>query len=258
MCGKCCQDLRLPLSVAESVSWIRRGGTLEVFCDAVPWPVEPAADDVPAQHKRRVSFAAASGSQPIRVIVTLVAAFDGPCPNLRDDMRCDIYDERPRVCRIYPAEVVPYLKFVPANKLCPPEAWSATHPPFEQNGRIFDAETAEIIRQSRETTAQDADVKQRVMALLGFTAAAFSNEGFVIYTPDPAAALDALETAIAAASSPMSIEAIHDWTFVSNQQETVEALRSIKAKATASDPHDPQEGPAFQYLGFRPAQSASH
>ena len=46
-----------------------------------------------------------SGSLPTRVVVILTGAYEGPCPNLQPDMRCGIYEQRPLVCRIYPAEI---------------------------------------------------------------------------------------------------------------------------------------------------------
>ena len=248
LCGKCCHDLKLPLSVSESISWLRRGGVVQVLTEAMPWPVEPPADDGPAQHKRRRSFAATSGNQPIRVIVTLAASFDGPCPHLRDDMRCGAYEARPRVCRIYPAEVNPYVKLMPTGKACPPQAWTEQHPAFERAGRILDDQTVEIIRQSRDADAQDAPLKERFVALLGYTKAALSNEGFAVYTPQPAAAREALEVVAAQASRSSLDRVSSNWTFVSNQRDTIEALVSIEARATADTKDD--DG-AFRYLGWR-------
>ncbi len=138
MCGRCCRDLRLPLSLAEAAGWLRDGGETQLLCDAIPWPVEPAADDRLAAYKFRRSFPAMSGTLPLRVIVTVVAAFDGPCPHLQADLRCGAYDRRPRVCRIYPAEINPFIELQPAAKLCPPEAWDERHPVLEVAGRYAD------------------------------------------------------------------------------------------------------------------------
>ncbi len=93
-----------------------------------------------------------SAALPVRVLATIVASFDGPCPNLGPEFRCGIYEERPRVCRIYPAEVNPFIELTPANKACPPEAWHGDKPVFMAQGKLVDAKTADIIDQSRETT----------------------------------------------------------------------------------------------------------
>ena len=221
---------------------------MEVLIEAVPWPCEPAAENGPAQHKRRRSFAARSGIQPIRVIATLVAAFEGPCPRLGDDMRCTAYEERPRVCRIYPAEVNPFMMLAPSNKACPPEAWKVEHPILERAGRIVNSDTVELVRQSRDADAQDVPIKERFVVMLGYDATALSNEGFVRYAPQPATALAALEAVVSTCSSPPADDAASEWTFVSDQTDTVETLVSIDAKAQrALD----VEGQGFRYLRLR-------
>src|ERR1700693_384857 len=104
-CGKCCHDLKLPLTVSEAIIWLAEGSEVQIICEAVPWPAEPAADDQKAAHRRRRSFAASSGAPPTRVFRMLAAHFSGACPNLLADMRCAIYERRPLVCRNYPAEI---------------------------------------------------------------------------------------------------------------------------------------------------------
>lgn len=247
MCGKCCHNLRLPLSVEESVSWLKRGGAVEIFADAVPWPVEPSPDDGPAQHKRRRSFAANSGEQPIRVALTFVASFDGPCPHLLPDMRCGAYEERPRVCRIYPAEVNPYVKLVPASKACPPEAWSINQPVFEKDGNVLDTTTIQLIHQSRDADARDALVKQRVALLLGYDTAALSNEGFAIYSPAPEVAIRALEAAISMSHDELANQPLPRWTFVSNQTRTLDSLQAIGSNRRRAGEFGDN---VFTFLGF--------
>src|SRR5580692_6123246 len=148
MCGKCCYGLRLPLTVAEALAWMGRGNEVQILCEALPWPEEPAADNLQAAHKRRRSFAAMSGSLPTRIVVILTGAFAGPCPNLQADMRCGIYEERPLVCRIYPAEINPFIQLEPAAKGCPPEAWTPGLAPLMRAGQLVDATTADLIERS--------------------------------------------------------------------------------------------------------------
>jgi Fe-S-cluster containining protein len=119
ICGKCCHDLRLPLAVTEAVAWLERGNDVQILCDASPWLEEPPEDNLQAVHRRRRSFAAMSGSLLTRVVVILAGAYAGPCPNLQPHMRCGIYEQRPLVCRIYPAEIIPFVELTPMHKACP-------------------------------------------------------------------------------------------------------------------------------------------
>ena len=183
MCGKCCHDLKLPLSVAEATAWLERGSNIQILCEAVPWPEEPAADNAPAQHKRGRSFAASSGELPLRVVVILVGAFTGACPHLGADLRCGIYETRPRVCRIYPAEINPFVTLAPEQKLCPPEAWTPERPVLAIDQKIVDATTFELIQQSRQTDMADTAAKALLCAYLDIDTAALANEGLAVFSP---------------------------------------------------------------------------
>ncbi|RFU44928.1 YkgJ family cysteine cluster protein [Paraburkholderia sp. DHOC27] len=260
MCGNCCHDLRLPLTVTEALAWLARGDDVQILCEAVPWLEEPAADNLPAAHKRRRSFAAQSGSLPARIVVILTGAFVGPCPNLQSDMRCGIYEERPLVCRVYPAEINPFIELTPANKGCPPEAWTPGLPPLIRGGKLVDATTMSLIEQSRAADANDVAVKQRLCGLLGIDAAALSNEGFVVHSPrreDLQAALLAACEGRDALGFAAADEEATGWRFVSNRRPTVDALVSVGAlgicvAAGAAD----DEVAGFEYLGFYPATDA--
>lgn len=265
MCGKCCHDLRLPLTVAEALAWLGHGNEVQILCEALPWPEEPAADNLQAAHKRRRSFAAMSGSLPTRIVVILTGAFAGPCPNLQADMRCGIYEERPLVCRIYPAEINPFIQLEPAAKGCPPEAWTPGLAPLMRGGQLVDATTVELIQKSRAADAQDAMAKQRLCALLGVDAAALANEGFVVHTPKREALLAALERVRAQAGGLAAAEgeggggaesesgALPVWRFVSNRRGTVDTLESVGALGAWVDVGRTE---AFEYLGFFPAAAA--
>ncbi|TKC78080.1 YkgJ family cysteine cluster protein [Trinickia terrae] len=244
MCGKCCHDLRLPLTVTEAVVWLERGNDVQILCDAAPWLEEPPADNIQAAHRRRRSFAALSGSLPARVVVILAGAFAGPCPNLQPDMRCGIYEQRPLVCRIYPAEINPFIELTPAHKACPPEAWTPGLPPLRRGGKLADAGMLSLIQQSRDTDAREVPVKQRVCALLGIDRAAVWNEGFAAYSPDRAGLLAALRQAGSEPAAPAQPPA---WGFVSNRRKTVDTLMSVGALGSLA----PATGTAgFEYLGF--------
>jgi Fe-S-cluster containining protein len=245
-CGKCCHNLRLPLSLDEAADWIRRGGDIELFCEAIPWPVEPPDSDAQAAHKRRLSFAAMCGALPIRVIVNVVAAFEGACLHLLPDGRCGAYEQRPRVCRIYPAEINPFIQLTPTSKACPSEAWSTDKPVFFANGRTADTETIELIAESRAVAAQDALLKARLCAYLGVTQIALANEGFVIHTIARDVMLHALERLKTDDARPTPEPT---WHFVSNRRATVDALASIEASHVL---HSSLEDPRVRYMEFFP------
>jgi Fe-S-cluster containining protein len=237
MCGRCCHDLRLPLAVHEALDWIARGGEVQLFCDAIVWPQEPQQTDLLAQHRKRRSFAAHSGTLPVRVSVTLVAAFAGPCPNLRPDMSCGAYDRRPRVCRIYPAEVNPFVKLDPAAKACPADAWSVAGPVLMHAGQIASADTAALIAQSHEADERDRVAKTHLCALLGYDTAALANEGFAVYAPSR----DRLGAALRAArDSGAQIEDLqprssHPWHIITNRSTSLATLQSIGANARQAE-----------------------
>lgn len=248
MCGKCCHDLRLPLSVDEAMTWLGNGGQVELFCEAIPWPVEPAETDLPAQHKKRRSFAAASGTLPLRVVVNLVASYAGACPFLQADLRCGVYETRPRVCRIYPAEVNPFVELDPAGKACPPEAWGGENRVLARGGVIVDAEIATLVAQSREADARDTGAKARLCASLGVSTAALANEGFAMHTPDLATLLHALS--VARESTEGALGGPPQWSFVSNRSATRTVLEEIGAKVA---PLENGTSDACRYYAFHAA-----
>jgi Fe-S-cluster containining protein len=249
-CGKCCQNLKLPLTVPEAMDWLTTGHAVQIICEAMPWLEEPAADDGKAAHRRRRSFATMSGSMPTRVVVMLAANLAGRCPNLQTDMRCGIYERRPLVCRIYPAEINPFLQLDPAKKACPPEAWTVDHPVIQRDGRVADDRVRENIHQFRDTDAGHAEVKRRVCAALGLNSAALADEGFVVYSPDGAALLTELVRAV---DSPDGEAIEAQWQFISNRAETIDSLAVLGAVGTHIRERDKTP---YEYLGFHSPSTA--
>ena len=238
-------NLKLPLTVAEAVSWLDEGHQVQIICEASPSPGDDSDADPGTAHFRRRSFAAVSGSSPVRVAAILAASFAGSCPNLLADMRCAIYDRRPLVCRIYPAEINPSIELQPAEKSCPPEAWARDNPVLQRSGRILSADLRGDIRKSRDTSAADVEVKRRVCMALQVRDAARAGDGFVVYTPN----IDALQSALAAAvaGSP-DAPAPSAWRFVSDRPESVKGLND--GGAAAVHVRDTVTMP-YQYIGFR-------
>jgi len=247
-CGACCRHNKLPLTVAEAMDWLQAGHSVQILCDAIPWPEDPAPNDMPAAHRARRSTIAMSGSMPTRITVILAADIRAACPHLGADNRCSAYDRRPLVCRVYPFEVNPFLPLEQARKECPTEAWGPTGPLIQRRGRISDPGLLADIERSRATDVDDAPVKARLCAALGISRAALANEGFVVYTPEA----ETLRRALLLASAPEDSAPNHPWEFVSNRRETVLAVAEMGAVG-AHVTDGPSTG--FQYLGFLPASA---
>ncbi|CAG9228677.1 conserved hypothetical protein [Paraburkholderia sabiae] len=246
MCGRCCRDLRVPLGLSEALDWLRGGGEVQLLCEAIPWLVEPAADDLAAAYKFRRSFAALSGTLALRVVVTVVAAFEGPCPHLQPDLACGIYERRPRVCRIYPAEINPFIELLPAGKACPPDAWSDRHPVLEVSGRYVEPSLVAGIDGFRDADVGDVGAKRMLCALLGVSSTALANEGFVAVLPEREAMMRAIGAAIDRAEAIEDNACAQSWTVVSNRRRSREALASVDARAVAPEALPDQQ----KYLGF--------
>ena len=222
-CGQCCHNLKLPLGMTEAVDWLHRGGQMQLICEAIPWVAEPHAADAVAAHKRSISFAAMSGQLPIRVLVYLVASFDGPCPHLGAHNQCGVYAHRPLTCRIYPAEVNPFVATNPALKACPPDAWQGVVP------LMTDTLHADV--QAFRLRAQaEVERKAWVCAQLGVHLSAISIQGYAIHTPDPAqllrALLDCPDTAAPQANG--------DWALITHVAENIQTLQDMGALSASA------------------------
>jgi Fe-S-cluster containining protein len=220
--------LKIPLTVSEALAWLGRGHQVQIICEGAPWPAEFPADDLRAAHLKRRSFAARSGAMPARVVVILAANVVGDCPNLQADSRCGIYEARPLVCRIYPAEINPFIELAPDSKNCPPEAWGRGHPLLMRNGQLVSSDIRAAIQQSRDTDACEVHIKSRLCAALQYNDAAVVREGFVLYSPPLHELRQALTAAMAAVDDPVTEP---QWRFVSDRSQTLEYLEQQGAVA---------------------------
>ncbi|MCL1621616.1 YkgJ family cysteine cluster protein [Ralstonia pseudosolanacearum] len=231
-CGQCCRDLWLPLSVQEALRWMEDGNAVNVLCEAIPWPSELPASNRQAAFKRERSFSATSGTLAIRVLVTLAAPLGGRCPNLLADNLCGIYERRPVVCRLYPANANPFLEFVPQQRRCPPDAWQVVESPLMRSGEYINGELRLLIRARQERSVEDVPVHEALCKELGIREAAMANEGFVVHAPDTLEMLSALRMAI-----DRTLSALQDWEFISDSAATVEAIRSCDAECSFASQH---------------------
>lgn len=229
-CGKCCHDLKLPLSVDEAIDWTGAGHAVRLLIDARSDDGAPASDAAEVVYRHERSFAGTSGDVAIRVNAMLVAFHDGPCPHLGADMLCGHYAARPRVCRIYPAEAVPGIPLMPKRKLCPPEAWGDARPLFERAGRVVSEETRRLIDEQRAVMLADLPAKAMACALLGIDTAAFGNEGLVVHMPTPRALHAALIEARAASAGGGAVMP-RRWRLLTNRAATLAMLNDAGAEA---------------------------
>ena len=229
LCGKCCHDLRLTLSVDEAIVWAGRGHAVQVLTEALPWIAKPDPADACAAYDLSRSFPAMSGGIPFRIAAVLVAYHDGPCPHLQPDLRCSNYEERPRVCRIHPLENRPFAPLNPANRLCPPEAWAPELPLLERDGEIADPEAARIVSEHRRIAIADVPAVAAACAALGLSSAAFANEGFAVHALDPGVLAEALRKARDGQQS--HAESRH-WTVVTNRRSTFRMLADAGCDAS--------------------------
>lgn len=243
-CGKCCHDTKVPLTVSEAIKWLKRGHEVQLLCEASPWP--EALDREPrAAHFKRRSFPVMSGSMPARVVLLLVANVVGPCPNLLSDMRCGIYEDRPLVCRIYPAEINPFVALKPENKACPPEAWDRLQPVLQRGGVLMDEEIRQDIEMSRAADVLDAHLKYRLSLGLNLTHAGLVHEAVLVYSPSVKTLLSALDRAAVADTHE---QAGAQWCFVTDEQKALESL--AESGAAAMHLRDAAAA-SYQYLGSK-------
>lgn len=224
-CGRCCHDLKLPLSIDEAQKWAGNGHQVDLLIEAAPSFDEPA-EGSPERYRYDRSFPGTSGTVPIRISMILVASFTGACPHLRADRLCGNYEERPRVCRIYPAEVNPQAQLQPSQKACPPEAWLPDLPVLARDGALRDPTLSALIEDHRSAARSDVPAKLRVCAMLGIRSAAFANEGYAVFSPRPDDLRRALEppqdeAAAGSAQGP--------WDLVTNRRQTATMLESVEA-----------------------------
>lgn len=250
LCGKCCHGLRLPLTVDEARAWLRDGHDVQILCEASPTLGEPEDPTGLAAYRRGRSFAADSGTLPLRVVVILAARFAGACPNLKADMTCGIYDRRPLVCRIYPAEINPFRELQPAAKACPPEAWAPAQPVLVEDGALVDPLTRAHIGAYRARDSADAGLRERLCGALNIDCAALADEGFIIYSPARERLLAALERGSDGdgSSTPAPRAA---WRLVSHRRAAVAALHAVGGVGALGAPADA----GCEYLALRPADA---
>lgn len=198
-CGACCRGRFIPLTMKEAVAWIARGQNVAIMLEA--FDQHAGMESGPLQHARYRASEATCGESSVYIIAILAAQAIPACPNLGANDLCQIYDDRPLVCRIYPQEINPYIPLIREAKDCPDEAW--------EQGQIIetDSDTRRLIEASRDADREDADNKLRLSAELGLSVCGWKGDGLAIYIPSPEAITAALERM----DTSGVWEAPHDW-----------------------------------------------
>jgi hypothetical protein len=193
----------VPLTLNEAVTWLKRGHAVAVMLEAFDVSLWPAGSPEFTYNAGR-SAAVPCASGTLRVTVILAANALPECPNLQQDGLCSIYHERPLVCRIYPMEINPFIRFEPTAKDCPPESW--------EQGTLLasDQGLATLVQQSRQADRDDARRKVALCETLGLTVAGWKGNGLVIHQPlveDLLAACERINDDAVPASSAWQIRA---------------------------------------------------
>jgi Fe-S-cluster containining protein len=151
-------------------------------------------------------------------VTAIFAAFvSGACQNLGEDLKCRIYERRPLVCRIYPAEISPFIQLNIAAKSCPPEAWQSGAP-------LIDPNIQRLVEESRQTDRDDVPQKQMVCRELNMNVAAWADEGYAAYRPEGQTLLNALLRARSATANIQQEPT--DWRLYSPSAARLELLRA--------------------------------
>ncbi|MDZ5604829.1 YkgJ family cysteine cluster protein [Pseudomonas sp. RP23018S] len=202
-CGKCCNGHHVPLTLSEARQWAVAGGQVIVLIegfvtDGPGMPVDQR------EHALRRSSAVACGTGHVQVAVTFAAFNPGRCRHLDAADRCGIYESRPLVCRIYPAEINPHIPLRTETKDCPAEAWEQG-PELIHGQVLVDPALRALIEASRQADREDIGAKVAVCQRLGMTISALKGNGFTAWLPNMVAFAEALEHCPDGAGAPWQL-----------------------------------------------------
>ncbi|MFW6754051.1 YkgJ family cysteine cluster protein [Pseudomonas glycinae] len=229
-CGKCCTDHHVPLTLAEARMWAADGGQVIVLVEAF-LANGLGLPEQQREHAQRRSAVVRSGMSDVHVAITFAAYNVGPCRNLDEDKLCRIYERRPLVCRIYPAEINPHIPLNPAAKDCPPESWEQG-PQLIVGGELVDQELVTLIQRSRQADRDDIRIKDAICGLLGIRTTALKGDGFTAYLPDMGAFASVIDQV---AAQPLS-EVSSEWLFHVSGDDIAGQVRAAGAQVVSEPP----------------------
>lgn len=177
------------------------------------------------EHAERRSVMVRSGTADVHVAITFAAYNVGPCRNLDEDKLCRIYERRPLVCRIYPAEINPHIPLNPAAKDCPPESWEQG-PLLIAGGEWADPQLLDLIQRSRQADRDDIRTKDAICASLGIRTTALKGDGFTAYLPN----MDAFAAVIDQLTEQPPKNAPSEWLFHLSGQDVAGQVAAAGAQ----------------------------
>ncbi|QTD32434.1 YkgJ family cysteine cluster protein [Pseudomonas fluorescens] len=229
-CGKCCTDHHVPLTLAEARMWAADGGQVIVLVEAF-LANGLGLPEQQREHAQRRSAVVRSGMSDAHVAITFAAYNVGPCRNLDEDKLCRIYERRPLVCRIYPAEINPHIPLNPSAKDCPPESWEQG-PDLIVGGELVDQELVTLIQRSRQADRDDIQIKDAICGVLGIRTTALKGDGFTAYLPDMGAFASVIDQIT---EQPLS-EVSSEWQFHVSGDDIAGQVRAAGAQVVSEPP----------------------
>jgi Fe-S-cluster containining protein len=232
-CGKCCHGHHISLTLGEAVQWVSDGGPIIILAEAF---LENGygVSDVQRDHAQRRSLRVRCGEAHAYVAITFAAYNPGACHHLGEDRLCGIYQRRPLVCRIYPAEINPHIQLRREFKDCTPETWAESGPAIYRDGKLVDAELSRLIEQSRQADRDEIGFKAEICRRLGIDVTALKGDGFATYLPDGASLRSAMQGVMEGAfAAPSDLQA---WSLCVSHEELAVTLAAMKASITPSLP----------------------
>jgi Fe-S-cluster containining protein len=218
------------LTLGEAEAWLRRGHRVSILLEA--FAIQEGQGDM-ARYRHDASRGASvrSGNIDICVIAIFAADITAGCPNLGEGNACQIYQDRPLVCRIYPLEINPFTTFGTDQKDCPPEAWDASQGEevIQADGQLIPS-IKQLVEASRRADQSEALTKVRICEELDLRVTAWKGCGFVIHKPDA----DDLMAAISRASA-LQPSSAKPWSVRVHGQRLTDKLRQMQAELYPED-----------------------
>lgn len=222
-CGSCCQGWKVPLSISEALSWIERGNEIEILTEGSFYIKTDESYDPSIPYKLERMFAASTGKRNFYVRPIVVASFQKRCPNLMSDNRCAIYEQRPLTCRIYPAEINPFIKLNEGHKKCPPASWSKGHEILSSSAGTYRKQYAQLIDVARNTAISDMKYWAHICHTLSIACCALVGEGYAVYKVTYGKFYHAVKMALDSIDNGPVV--FNDkYVVLSNRKKTVDAL----------------------------------
>lgn len=222
-CGGCCVGHHVPLTLQEAIRWVTDNGQIIILTEAFHRDGY-GIPDPQFQHAAGRALLVRSGYTQIYLTATFAAFNPGRCRYLREDNSCGQYENRPLVCRIYPAEINPHIALNTKLKDCPSEVWEGAQPLIYRDGHL-EPVTAGLVEESKRADREDAPTKAWICQQLGISHTALKGDGFMAWLPEVAAMQELL-------SNLPDAQCVNtDWSFTVSTASIARQLTMLGAQA---------------------------